>query len=413
MIITIHKKTVICTAVIYMCVASSACNHSSIIDDTSSVSSINEESSANKKEESWNSETKSKSTDSDYDIKHTEKIQYADHWYQGFDRGVSWTDAEQECKDMGGHLISINSKEEMDIALSIAKKLGKDNIWIGGKLDGDSWVWSDGSEFVYQNWDKREALNTETNEILVFEQPDNYDGTEEYIRFPSRYIEYPERNWWANEGKWNDTANKGDLDAPLSSFGYICEWVSNEQAEIETTLDPMEEAYKEKTAEHIDAEEYFESLADIVSVEKTSNNANNSEKNVCSLLAERNIQFDVLEYDIYENLKYLGTENITQPTDSVHPVYRAYYQNKRGDYYIIYVINGQVMVSPISFNLQRTRSVEIIISEKKEITSYDSATDSFYITEPNKDVIKVVVVDKITDVVLDKYSVEELNKIYE
>lgn len=127
-------------------------------------------------------------------------IQYNDHYYMGFTNGVSWTKAEQECANMGGHLISINSQEEMDIALSIAKELGKDNIWIGGKRSRNSWEWSDGSEFIYQNCDKREVFDSENNETIVYEQPDDHDGIEDYIRFPSRYIEYPENYWWANEG---------------------------------------------------------------------------------------------------------------------------------------------------------------------------------------------------------------------
>lgn len=151
-------------------------------------------------------------------------VQYNGHYYKGFPEGVSWIEAEQKCNNMGGHLISINSQEEMDVALLIAKELNKDNIWIGGKRNGDLWEWSDGSEFIYQNWDKREVINFETNKTIVYEQPDNYDGEENYIRFVSRYIEYPENSWWANEGKWNDTANNGDSDAPLNSFGYICEW---------------------------------------------------------------------------------------------------------------------------------------------------------------------------------------------
>lgn len=151
-------------------------------------------------------------------------IQYDGHYYKGFTNGVSWIEAEQACNDIGGHLISINSQEEMNIALSIAKELNKDNIWIGGRRSGNSWVWSDGSEFIYQNWDIREVIDSETNETIIYEQPDDHDGVEDYIRFPSRYIEYPENYWWANEGKWNDTANNGDMDAPLNSFGYICEW---------------------------------------------------------------------------------------------------------------------------------------------------------------------------------------------
>lgn len=110
------------------------------------------------------------------------------------------------------------------MALEIAKSVGKDNIWTGGYYSNDRWLWSDSIDFTYTNWDSREVYDNILDETFVFEQPDNYSGDEYYIRFVSRGIDYSDNNWWANEGKWNDTAMNGDGDAPLSSFGFICEW---------------------------------------------------------------------------------------------------------------------------------------------------------------------------------------------
>lgn len=151
-------------------------------------------------------------------------IVFNDHYYYGYPYGISWEEAESFCSSLGGHLISINSVEEQEVALGLAKSVGKDNIWTGGYYSNNRWLWSDSTDFTYINWDSREVYDNILDEMLVFEQPDNYSGDEFYIRFVSRDIDYPDNNWWANEGKWNDTAMNGDGDAPLSSFGFICEW---------------------------------------------------------------------------------------------------------------------------------------------------------------------------------------------
>lgn len=151
-------------------------------------------------------------------------IAFNGHYYYGYSYGISWEEAESYCSSLDGHLISINSVKEQELALEIAKSVGKDNIWTGGYYSNGRWLWSDSTNFTYNNWDSREVYDNILDEIIVFEQPDNYSGDEYYIRFVSRDIDYPDNNWWANEGKWNDTAMNGDSDAPLSSFGFICEW---------------------------------------------------------------------------------------------------------------------------------------------------------------------------------------------
>ena len=90
-------------------------------------------------------------------------------------------------------------------------------MWIGGYYseDDDEWYWVDGSDWDYTNWDDP--------------QPDNYTGDEFYLRMKNRTKKYS--NWEAVDGKWNDTADTADgidsrADAPISTFGYVCEWDS-------------------------------------------------------------------------------------------------------------------------------------------------------------------------------------------
>lgn len=135
------------------------------------------------------------------------------HKYCLYELPLSWIEAEEYCKNLGGHLVSINSQEEQEFVENLTSQSNLDNIWIGGYYSESdvTWKWSDSSGFSYTNWDTG--------------QPDNHTGDEFYLRYVNRDIAY--EYWNANKGGWNDTADNADGnsgDAPLSSFGFVCEW---------------------------------------------------------------------------------------------------------------------------------------------------------------------------------------------
>ncbi|XP_078525595.1 brevican core protein [Lissotriton helveticus] len=70
--------------------------------------------------------------------------------YRHFLTRRSWEDAETNCRDVGGHLASINTPEEQNF---INNKY-KEYQWIGlndRTIEGD-FQWSDGSPLLYENW---------------------------------------------------------------------------------------------------------------------------------------------------------------------------------------------------------------------------------------------------------------------
>merc|ERR1711915_192949 len=63
---------------------------------------------------------------------------------------ATWTDAEQECQQDGGHLVSVHSEEENTfLANSIVLW---DNVWLGGVTEGQGWQWSDGTDWDWSSW---------------------------------------------------------------------------------------------------------------------------------------------------------------------------------------------------------------------------------------------------------------------
>ncbi|XP_054607456.2 macrophage mannose receptor 1 [Nothobranchius furzeri] len=74
----------------------------------------------------------------------------------------TWQEAEDFCKAMGGHLMSIHSLLDLEY---LAYQMS-DPAWIGAKLKGtnEGYAWSDDSNFGYQNWGFGEPNNHNDNE---------------------------------------------------------------------------------------------------------------------------------------------------------------------------------------------------------------------------------------------------------
>lgn len=133
---------------------------------------------------------------------------FRNHTYKAFDEGVNWDEAEAQCERMGGHLVTISSKEEENI---VERVLGSHSCyWIGlsdNETEG-SFVWVTGEPLTYTKW--------------ADGQPDNYDDREDWVMITARDIQY---DGWGYEGKlWNDVRKAGDGASDIRDFGYVCEW---------------------------------------------------------------------------------------------------------------------------------------------------------------------------------------------
>ena len=66
----------------------------------------------------------------------------------------SWDEAEKACIEEGSHLASVRSFAEAQELMKFDVE-GKIEVWIGGTLDSTgNWIWVDGQEWNYTNWDK-------------------------------------------------------------------------------------------------------------------------------------------------------------------------------------------------------------------------------------------------------------------
>jgi hypothetical protein len=132
--------------------------------------------------------------------------------YELFMDDISWTDAQQKCEEMGGHLVTITSQDEMKQMIDLAKKKDATYVWIGGytsyTADGVPIPnWLTGEPFDYTAWSKGEPSNSDL------------DGTQE------RYLMLWNVKSLGGWG-WNDQRNDPAKDFSYfrGHLAYICEF---------------------------------------------------------------------------------------------------------------------------------------------------------------------------------------------
>lgn len=133
----------------------------------------------------------------------SQKMQYLynGHKYKVF-TGLeySWNKAQDYCKSLGGHLVTITSKEENKFLNSIVKNNKLKNMWIGAEKKGENFKWVTGEKWSYTNWDAGEPNNVFNMQNAVM--------------------------MYTASGKWNDENGEGrDWEGyTLADTGFICEW---------------------------------------------------------------------------------------------------------------------------------------------------------------------------------------------
>ena len=142
--------------------------------------------------------------------------EYNGHYYKVFNEGIDWKQSKKRCEEMGGHLVTITSKEEQAVILKLIFLNGeKFHYWAGGIRDAkNNFKWITGEKFIYSNWHNGE--------------PNNAGDIEDAIVIVKQ-----------TGGTWNDLSSKAAGIYPDGSIiyqpeycGFICEWDSYEDIKI-------------------------------------------------------------------------------------------------------------------------------------------------------------------------------------
>ena len=144
-----------------------------------------------------------------------DRYEFNGHYYQVFYGAFDWSDAENLCEKLGGHLATVTDEKEQLFLESISD----DSVWIGGlRVYANDWHWITGEPFAYTNWDEGEPNNS-----------DNVIPNENHIAL------WPKR--------WNDLNEHS-----REQNGYVCEWdeFSAVMPTVPETQEPTDEPNFEK-----------------------------------------------------------------------------------------------------------------------------------------------------------------------
>ncbi|MDO5444449.1 MAG: C-type lectin domain-containing protein [Eubacteriales bacterium] len=129
------------------------------------------------------------------------------HSYELFVEDVSWTQAQQRCAELGGHLVNISDEAELNEIIALAQEKGIEKLWIGCHRENAQLIWENDEQISYYKWGKGE--------------PSGYDSgdrvTEDYVLL------------WKFGGDWvyNDSRDNPVKDYPdmySGQIGFVCEY---------------------------------------------------------------------------------------------------------------------------------------------------------------------------------------------
>lgn len=126
---------------------------------------------------------------------------FGNHRYEVIEEKMYWHDAEKYCESLGGHLVSIDSKEEQEYIQELLADYPDADYMIGTHRDLDGFTkWVTGDAITYSNWGTP--------------QPDNLGGRQD-----TGVICNGKRtggNYNIEKYQWDDNTN--------SQYRFICEW---------------------------------------------------------------------------------------------------------------------------------------------------------------------------------------------
>jgi len=171
-----------------------------------------------------------------------------------------------------------------------------------------------------------------------------------------------------------------------------------------------------------EAEKYFEShseLKDIIDVEKSDGVLTEAQaKSVLEDLGfgqKRDGTGNLVGYPVTYaySIKgdYTDETEVSAGSANRHPTYQTFYVSENREGWVIDVINGEIFANPVSFNLESDTNVMFLVSTTETLTSYDDATNKFYVTIPNDSEIFVKTVDSIDAETLDRLTVKEICRL--
>ena len=149
-------------------------------------------------------------SDAEKFIREKKSTRFGDSYYRVFNYPLDHAEAVSLCRNMGGHLANIGSREEHDFITKLIKEDGRRNMyWIGAVMDSGKWHWTDGTSLDdYSNWS--------------MEKHNNFAGDAVFAVINAGSDKYDKYSWVAEPVSGEI---KADTEAEnCINYGFVCEW---------------------------------------------------------------------------------------------------------------------------------------------------------------------------------------------
>lgn len=181
---------------------------------------------------------------------------------------------------------------------------------------------------------------------------------------------------------------------------------------VEKEHEEKSNAFLEYNNKPINAAQYYEEYAQIISIESLENAADiQSGKEVEEELRSRG--FD--QYGIvapYDELGGLNNGDEDTPMVDRHaPIFLTYYLTESEDLWTVSIINGHISAYPVSFNLRDEAGIEVLLTETETVMSYDGLTRTFFETIPDPSELIIKKIKTIDADHLEELSWEAINEL--
>ena len=147
------------------------------------------------------------------------------HTYKLIEQNVTWKQAEVICKQMGGHLVTLNNSAEKTFVEQMSASM--DSVWLGGYSENDVWHWATGEDFVTS------VLDVEIeNGYLVYQNGEYFAATGDSTTY---FI-----------CEW-DYTNSGSLESSIKEGGIqfnVFDYETFESIDANVTYDELNKTLK-------------------------------------------------------------------------------------------------------------------------------------------------------------------------
>lgn len=162
----------------------------------------------------------------------------------------------------------------------------------------------------------------------------------------------------------------------------------------------------------VDAEEYYQENATVIEkIPAKKSKDVLTESQAFQVFRDRGFDQFPIKTEYAMDGKYHEAIEISKENGTKHPKYYCNYITENGDYWTIVILNGQIMASPVSYNLQAQRKVAVVFAEDTVVTAYDSTSNTFFKIIPKEAMMVVIKVERIDAQTLELLTFEEIDAL--